>query len=177
MALAGNLLSVNAESMETDASAWQIEGTNTTLTWDTAHALDGTHAIKLVNTAGADYAKMHLVTNVASLTPGKLYGMYASIYSLQVNCFYEIQIDWYNGITFLSSLFLPTTPPLGSAAFEKTVFMSGRAPTNTTAADVKVQCFPAAAGNSFWIDSVFFGENINTPQVNKGQAVGRASLI
>lgn len=46
-----NMLTANQSDMETDGSQWAAGNANTTATWDTAHALSGTHSIKL--TSGA----------------------------------------------------------------------------------------------------------------------------
>jgi hypothetical protein len=171
VAINGNLLSVNIESVETDITGWDA-GTNTTLAQSTAHALDGTHSMQLTSGAsGTISATTH--NRLTGLTAGVQYMAYYWLYpSVQVTA--HVEVDWYTATTYISTgVGADTTAP-------SSVWTQIGAPM--TAVATTQQCVPiivitATAGSQqFYTDEMFFGYPPEQPLYSRAPAVVRSHV-
>jgi hypothetical protein len=171
VALNGNLLSANDESVETDISGWSAGG-NTTLTQSTTHALDGTHSLRLASTTSGTISAG--VTNrLTGITAGALYGWYYWLFTtVQITA--HVEIDWYTATTYISTTIGNTLTIPANTWTQVGAPMVAVATTQ--------QCVPLividanASSQLFYTDEMFFGRWINPSLTATRQAVKRAAF-
>jgi hypothetical protein len=150
-----NLLTAVDASFETGVGSW-VAGANWTITQDTAHAEDGTHALKCVRnntTAGGGYA----YNTDYTVNDNELYSVMADIYpDATAGATYTLSVHWLdetsNPLT-TQSVNLPIThgqwntleilgmtPPVGSAKAHIVISDDAQA--------------TPAAGQTIWVDKV-----------------------
>lgn len=180
MPIMGNLLSANDESFETSIGDWATTG-NGTVTQVATHGLDGTHSVQVVATAAGDCGITWNTTKIA-VTVGALYTLSYWCYTTLTGRSGVVEIDWYNGATYLSDNDTGASPvPLAANTW---TFISITAAAVATATACVPICLPVAtaASDTFFIDEVFLGHpydipgSATHPALNRAQAVSRASL-
>lgn len=171
MAINGNLLTVNNESVETDITGWAAGG-NTTIAQSTTQALQGTHSLRLTSTASGTISA-NTASRVTGLTAGGLYMAYYWLYPpVQVTA--HIEVDWYTATTYISTgIGADTTAPAN-------VWTQIGAPM--TAVATAQQCIPiivitATAGSQlYYCDEMFFGFPAEQPLTNRAPAIVRSHV-
>lgn len=153
MAIAGNLLSNNAESVETDASAWSALVNAQTPTQGSGGTL-GSKCLSWKSVAAGD-VQVGLTTRVA-VTAGSEYWACASMFPPAVGAQSRLEIRWYNsGGTLISTTQGPLiTAPAGTW---HQIAAVGTAPANTATANVVLRATATAAGQGFFTDRHFLG--------------------
>ncbi|MDH6625731.1 hypothetical protein M2271_003542 [Streptomyces sp. LBL] len=153
MAITGNLLPANAESVETDASAW-VALTNST---NPLQANGGTLGSKSMNfrSIAAGDVQIGLAARV-TVTPGAEHWACASVFPPGVGAMSRIEIRWY---TAGGSLISTSAGPYvtASAATWHQVGAVGTAPANAAKADVVIRPNASVANQSWFADRIFLG--------------------
>lgn len=153
MAITGNLLPANAESAETDASAW-VALVNST---NPASGSGGTLGTKcwLFRSVATGDAQAGLASRVA-VTAGAEYWACASIFPPAAGAQTRIEVRWYNsGGSLISTSQGPVvTAPAGTW---HQVGVIGAAPALAATADVVLRSTTTAANESRFVDRVFLG--------------------
>lgn len=153
MAIVGNLLPANAESVETDASAWAalvncatpIQGTGGTL---------GSFCLLYRSVAAGD-VHVGLASRVA-VTAGAEYWACASVFPPAVGGQSRIEIRWHSsGGTLIGT----DQGPVVTAASQQwhQVGVVGTAPAGAATANVVIRSTATAAAQSWFADRVFLG--------------------
>lgn len=99
--LAGNLLTENAQSIETDASGWSTTaGPAGAPTQSGAHFRDGSHSLEITSTGSGDIQ----VSTASSITvtAGAAYRIYFSVWCALGRSIL-MEVDWYDGTGHLIS--------------------------------------------------------------------------
>ncbi|MFD5161046.1 hypothetical protein ACFWMJ_23705 [Streptomyces hawaiiensis] len=153
MAIAGNLLSANAESVETDASAWSALINAQTPSQGTGGTL-GTKCLSWRSVAAGD-VQVGLTTRVA-VTPGAEHWACASMFPPAVGAQSRIEIRWFtSGGTLISTAQGPLiTAPSGTW---HQIAVVGTAPANAATANVVLRATATAASQNFFTDRHFLG--------------------
>lgn len=158
MAISGNVLTYNAESVETDISAWLSGNNSPTISQDTTHALDGTHAVKLVPTSVASGSQSLWSTPRVTVTAAKTYLSYASIWTAAANLTGAMDLDWYSsGGTYISSSTGPTITLTANAWTQ--IWVVGLAPATTASCVVIPGWNATSTAQTAWMDEFFIGLN------------------
>ncbi|MET9480945.1 hypothetical protein [Streptomyces sp. NPDC006638] len=161
MAIVGNILTSNTESIETDASGWAAVLNANTLTRASGGTL-GAFSLSFKAVAAGD-CQVGLAARVTAV-PGLSYLAYASVWTPVAAGLSRIEIRWYNaGGTLIST----TTGPQMTAAAPSwnQVAVVGAAPPGSTTANVVIRVLGTAAAQSWFADRIFFGQ---TPTVVTG---------
>jgi hypothetical protein len=157
VAITGNLLSANAESVETDASAWQALINSTNPTQSTGGTL-GSKCLRFTSVAAGD-VQVGLASRVA-VTPNAEHWACASVFPPAVGAQSRIEIRWYtSGGTLISTAQGPLTSA-PSATWHQ-VGVVGTAPSNAATADVVIRPTATAAAQAWFADRMFLG--LTTP--------------
>lgn len=153
MAINGNFLAYNIESVETDASGW-LAGSNTTIAQSTTHALDGTHSLALTSTA-AGATSSFVANRVGGVNPNGLYTCYFWLYTtVQVSAW--VAVDWYNASNTYLSTTTATTVTVPTNTW--TQVGSPLVAVATATQSVPILNMTATAGSQiFYCDEMFFG--------------------
>lgn len=171
MAIPGNLLSANDESVETDITGW-VAGGNTTIVQSTTQALDGTHSLRLASTASGTISA-NTNNRITGLSAGVLY--YASYWlypPVQITA--HVEVDWYTATTYIS------TGIGADQTIPASVWTKIGAPMTSVA--TTQQCIPiivitATAGSQlFYADEMFFGWPAPQPLINRAPALVRSHV-
>lgn len=154
MAIAGNLLSENAESVETDASAWAGLQNSSGLTRAGGGTL-GSNCLQFSSPATGLETHIGLVTRVA-VTPGAEYWACASLWPPTTGVQTRMEIRWYNsGGTLISTSTGPVvTPP---TVTWRQIAAIGTAPANAATANVVMRVTPTVNGQTWFSDRHFLG--------------------
>lgn len=161
MAIIGNLLPANAESVETDASAWAAVLNATGLARASGGTL-GNFSMVFKPTAIGD-CQVGLAARV-TVTPGTSYLAFSSVWSAVAGGLSRIEVRWYNaGGTLIST----TQGPQMTAASPSwnQVGAIGTAPALTATANVVIRVQGTVAAQSWFLDRAFLGV---TPSVTVG---------
>ncbi|MFF4403605.1 hypothetical protein [Streptomyces sp. NPDC001404] len=154
MAINGNFLSANVESVETDASGW-LAGSNTSIAQSTAHALDGTHSLALTSTASGSTVAF-VANRVGGVTASGLYACYFWMYSTIASITAWASVDWYNA----SNTWITNTagPTVTLATNTWTQVGAPLVAVATATQSVPIINVTATAGSQvFYADEMFFG--------------------
>ncbi|MEU1037694.1 hypothetical protein [Streptomyces sp. NPDC005907] len=153
MAISGNLLPANAESIETDASAWVAVLNANTLTRSSGGTL-GSFCLSFKSTAAGD-TQIGLAARV-DVTPNVEHWTCASVFPPAPGAQARIEIRWYtSGGTLISTTQGPTTTAPSSTWFQ--VGALGTAPATAATANVVIRVTATAATQSWFADRVFLG--------------------
>lgn len=153
MALVGNLLSANAESIETDASAYAAVLNANTLQRGAGGTL-GSFCLSFRGVAAGD-CQVGLVTRVA-VTPGVDYLAYASVYTPVVNGKSRMEIRWFtSGGTLISTSSGPQMTQATASWNQAAVI--GTAPPTAVTANITIRVMATAAAQTWFADRVFLG--------------------
>ncbi|MFF3312467.1 hypothetical protein [Streptomyces sp. NPDC002952] len=153
MAIPGNLLPPNAESIETDASAWVAVTNAGNLARSSAGTL-GSFCLTFKATAAGD-AMVGLASRVA-VTPNVEHWACSSIFPPAAGTTARIEIRWYtSGGTLISTTQGPATVAPSGTWFQ--VGAVGTAPATAATADVVIRVTATAAAQSWYADRVFLG--------------------
>lgn len=153
MAIPGNFLAYNVESVETDATGWQA-GSNTSIAQSTVHALDGTHSLALTSTASGTTSAF-VANRVTGVNPSGLYACYFWLYTtVQVSAL--VSVDWYNASNTYISTTTGTTVTVPTNVW--TQVGSPVVAVATATQSVPILDITATAGSQvFYCDEMFFG--------------------
>jgi hypothetical protein len=153
VAIFGNLLPANAESVETDASAWSALINAQTPTQGTGGTL-GTKCLSWRSVAAGD-VQVGLTTRV-TVTPGAEYWACASMFPPAVGAQSRLEIRWHtSGGTLISTSQGPlVTAPSGTW---HQIAAVGTAPANAATANVVLRATGTAANQNFFTDRHFLG--------------------
>ncbi|MFI2213030.1 hypothetical protein [Streptomyces sp. NPDC020141] len=153
MPIAGNLLSANAESIETDSSAWAAVLNASGL----ARAAGGTlgdYCLQLKSTAVGD-CQVGLVTRVA-VTPGSRYLAFASVWTPVAGGSGRVMLRWHtSGGSVISTTSGPTVTPV-SPSWNQTAIIA-TAPANAATVNVLIGVGGVSAGQTWFADRIFLG--------------------
>ncbi|MEU1074299.1 MULTISPECIES: hypothetical protein [unclassified Streptomyces] len=146
--IAGNLLTDNQESVETDASGWSALVNAGSLVRAAGGTL-GSFSLRWQATAAGD-SQVGIATR-AAVTPGVTYWSAASVYMPFTGAQSRLEIRWY---TSGGSLISTTQGPLVTAASANwgQVAASGVAPATAATALVVVRITATAASQSWFLD-------------------------
>ncbi|MGI5404128.1 hypothetical protein ACQEVG_32700 [Streptomyces sp. CA-135486] len=161
MAIAGNLLSANAESIETDASAWVAVINANSIARGTG-GTSGSFCLSFKATAAGD-CQVGLATRVA-VTPGAQLVCYASVWAAVASGQSRVEIRWHDaGGALLST----TQGPLvtASAPSWNQNAAIGTVPASAATANVIIRVTGTAVNQNWFADRVFLGP---TPAVSTG---------
>lgn len=159
MAIVGNLLPANAESIETDTSAWLALVNVSTLGRATGGTL-GSFSLSFAATAAGD-TQVGLATKVP-VTSGAEYWSCASVFPPGSGAQSRLEIRWY---AFNGALLSTTQGPLITATGGwHQVAALGTAPPGAATANVVIRA-TATAAQTWFTDRVFLGL---TPAVSTG---------
>lgn len=153
MAIPGNLLSPNAESMETDASAWTALVNATGLVRGTG-GTDGANCLLFRSVAAGD-CQVGLAARV-SVTAGTEYWSCSSIFAPAAGAQSRLEIRWYNASgTLISTTQGPVVTASGGVWQQ--IAAIGTAPAGTVTANVVLRVTATAANQNWFADRVFLG--------------------
>lgn len=159
MAIPGNLLPPNAESIETDASAWVAVVNANSLSRGNGGPL-GSYCL-LFRTVAAGDCQVGLAARVG-VTPGTEYFACSSIYPPALGVQARIEIRWYtSGGTLISTT---QGPLVTSPATWFQIGALGTAPATASTANVVIRVTGTAAAQPWYADRVFLG----VPSVSTG---------
>jgi len=155
VALPGNLLSENAEGIETDASAWTTG--SGTFERDTSRAHSGVASLRLTS-AGPGDTWVYSNGDLTGLTPGTTYTVYVWAYTTISGLVAQVGLDWRNSSgTYLSSYASPSVPLVPNQWTQVGPFQT-TAPANAARATLYLAWFTAtAAGQTVWFDDIYLG--------------------
>lgn len=153
MAIAGNLLSENAESVETDASAWSALVNAPTPTRGSG-GTSGSYCLSFKATAAGD-CQIGLTSRVG-VTAGDAYFACASIFPPAASAQSRIEIRWHNASGTLISTTQGPMVAAPTVAWHQ-VGAYGTAPTGATTANVVIRVTGTAANQSWYADRMFLG--------------------
>ncbi|MFE5159148.1 hypothetical protein ACFRNT_11550 [Streptomyces sp. NPDC056697] len=159
MAITGNLLSANVESIETDASGWTGLVNATGLVRTTGGVI-GSYSLAWTATASGD--SQIGIASRAAVTPGSEYWSCATVFPPAAGAQSRLEIRWYNaGGTVIST----TQGPLISAPSGTwhQVAAVGTAPANTATALVVVRVTATASSQPWYTDRAFLGLTTGMP--------------
>ncbi|MEU7243416.1 hypothetical protein [Streptomyces sparsogenes] len=159
MAITGNLLSANAESIETDASAWSALVNAATPT-RASGGTSGSFCLAWTATASGD-SQVGLASRVA-VTPGVEYWSCASVWPPAVGAQARLEIRWYtSGGTLISTV----QGPLLSAPSVSwnQIAAVGAAPATAATALVVLRVTATAAAQVWFADRIFLGQTTGVP--------------
>lgn len=153
MAIPGNLLPANAESVETDASAWVALINAQTPSQATGGTL-GTKCLSWRAVAAGD-VQVGLATRV-TVTPGAEHWACASMFPPAVGAQSRLEIRWYtSGGALISTSQGPlVTAPSGTW---HQIAVVGTAPANSATANIVLRATATAANQNFFTDRHFLG--------------------
>ncbi len=152
MAIAGNLLPANAESVETDASAWVAVLNAGSLVRASGGTL-GSFSLRWTTTTAGD-SQVGLAARVA-VTPNVEYWACASVFPPALSSSARIEIRWYtSGGSLISTSQGPVTT---STATWGQVGAVGAAPATAATADVVVRATATASAQNWYLDRAFLG--------------------
>lgn len=158
MAITGNLLSANAESIETDASAWSALVNAATLAQGSGGTL-GTHCLSFKSVAAGD-CQVGLAARVA-VTPGVEHWSCASIFPPASGATAWLEIRWYTSDgTLISTTTGPTIAAPAATWFQ--IAAVGTAPATAATALVVLRVTATAATQSWFADRIFLGQTIRS---------------
>ena len=151
----GNLLSYNAQSIETDTSAWTITSGPGTLSQSSAEALDGTYSL-LCTSTGAGSISIVLNAGVP-ITAGETYQAYFSCWNNTYNSVL-IEIDYYDSSGHnLYVLENPAAPYVLAPGVFSQLSMVLTAPAGAVGASLVMHPQAASSGNLFYFDQMYLG--------------------
>ncbi|WP_405620239.1 hypothetical protein [Streptomyces sp. NBC_00076] len=158
MAITGNLLPANAESAETDGSAWSALVNSTNPLRGTGGTL-GSYCLSFKSVASGD-VQIGLAARV-TVTPGAEHWACASVFPPGAGAQSRIEIRWYtSGGSLISTSQGPlTTPP--SVTWHQ-VGVVATAPATAATANVVVRPTATAANQSWFADRVFLGATVRS---------------
>ncbi|MEU3986076.1 hypothetical protein AB0F77_39470 [Streptomyces sp. NPDC026672] len=153
MAIAGNLLPENAESIETDASAWQALGNATGLAQGSGGTL-GSKNLLFKSVATGD-TQVGTVTPV-SVTAGTEYWACASVFPPVAGAQSRMVIRWY---TSTGTLIVADQGPVvaGTSGSWNQVALVATAPVNAATATVGIRVTATVANQTWFADRIFLG--------------------
>ncbi|MFF1625565.1 hypothetical protein [Streptomyces sp. NPDC058272] len=159
MAITGNLLPANAESVETDASAW-VAGTNATGLARASGGTLGSFSLLFKSVAAGD-TQVGLSARVA-VTPNAEHWACASVFPPAAGAQARIEIRWYtSGGSLISTSTGPITAAPAGTWFQ--VGTVGIAPATAATADVVIRATATASTQSWFMDRIFFGLTSPSP--------------
>jgi hypothetical protein len=153
MAIPGNLLPYNVESVETDVSGWSALVNATGLTQANG-GTEAAHSLAFKSVATGD-CQVGITTRVA-VTPGSEYWSCASIFPPAAGAQSRMEIRWY---TSGGSLISTTQGPLVSAPSGTwhQIGAVGTAPATAATALVVIRVTATAANQNWFADRMFLG--------------------
>ncbi|MET9425646.1 hypothetical protein ABZY06_33920 [Streptomyces sp. NPDC006540] len=156
--IAGNLLSFNTQSMETDATGWQLLGTGSTLARVGIELTSTSGSFAMRGTSTAAATTLHVTTAAAvAVTAGTEYLAYLWSWSgVGGSTSVEVGIRWLDATAthFATSRQYWTIPAGGSA---RRLAVLATAPAGAVTAKVYVQTALAAIGDNYYFDQVYLG--------------------
>ncbi|MEU3730002.1 hypothetical protein AB0E81_11415 [Streptomyces sp. NPDC033538] len=153
MAIPGNLLPANAESIETDASAWTALVNATGLARGTGGTL-GSNCLLFKSVAAGD-CQVGLAARVA-VEAGTEYWSCSSVFAPASGAQSRLEVRWYNsGGTLISTTQGPLVTATGAVWHQ--VAALGVAPEGTTTANVVIRVTATAGTQSWFADRVYLG--------------------
>jgi hypothetical protein len=162
MAIAGNELSYNSESMETSAASWSVLA-NCTIAQSAAQAREGGFSLAITSLASGVANGICNTANQAFplATPTLTYQLFYAVYTTTAGLSITPTWDWYNGSTFLSA---NTGSAIPLAANTWTwISLQGTAPASTTLARVYPGFTATAASQVVFFDEIYFGPPTSFP--------------
>jgi hypothetical protein len=155
VALSNNLMSYNAESVETDISDWTATE-NCTIAQSGTQALEGTQSLRITSIASGDCKAA--ATPTAVLTAGVLYGGFFWCYTDEMGLTGSLGINWEDeDYAFLSNVSTPFYPLKTGEWTQIGIVSPEYAPDDTVHMNLQVTCRATAGGQLFWCDEMFFG--------------------
>lgn len=155
MAIPGNLLTEDAEGMETSAAGW-VAGAGT-FSRDATRARTGSASLKIVS-AGSGDTFCYSNGNVTGLTAGVAYTGYAWVFTTLSGRSARVGWDWKNASNAYISSANSTAVTLTANAWTQVGPFTVTAPAGTTQATLYLPWATASAsGQSYWFDDLFFG--------------------
>jgi len=154
MAIPGNLLSANAESIETDATAWTTG--SGTFSRVTTRAHTGSASLQIVS-AGSGDTHCYGAANLTGLTAGTTYTIYSWAYTTLTGIVGKTGCDWKNS----SGTYISSSAHAGQTLAQNAwtqILLTATAPAGTTQATIYVPWVVATAANqTYQFDDLFFG--------------------
>lgn len=154
--LFGNLFNEANQSMESGVGSWAA-GSNTTLASSGTQFFDGALSLRLTSTASGDIATQWNGTKVAT-TAGNAYELACRVWSpVSTTC--NLEIDWYNGATFVNFDDLTVLPGAVTSIVSGWNFVVLRAPAVAASNGAVLILIPhaTAAAQAFYVDQAYFG--------------------
>lgn len=153
MAIAGNILSANAESIETDASAWVAVLNANSIARGTGGTVGG-FCLSFKPTAIGD-CQVGLAARVA-VTPGAAYLCYSSVWAAVASGQSRVEIRWHDAGGALISTTQGPLVTAPSPSWNQCAAL-GTAPPTAATANVIIRVTGTAAGQAWFADRVFLG--------------------
>lgn len=148
-----NLLSANAASIETDASAWGVS-LNCTVAQSSAQSLDGTHSLAMTASgAGTMEAITATGTSGIPVVPLVTYSVMGWFRANTTGRTCQVQIVWYTAAGTVIGRSTGVTATDSSSGWTQSV-SSSQAPSNAAFAAVVAQVASAGAGEVHYLDQV-----------------------
>lgn len=153
MAITGNLLPANSESIETDASGWTALTNATGLAQASGGTL-GSSCLQFKAVAAGDCQVM--TAGFVDVTAGAEYWSCASVYAPAAGAQSRMEIRWYRANqTLLSTVQGPVVTATGASWNQNAVIAI--APAEAAKATVSVRVTATAAGQAWYLDRAFLG--------------------
>lgn len=170
MALSGNLLSYNDESVETSLNTTSFAGSGLTVAWSTAQAKEGTHSVKctLTSTSGP-YLALHPAGSTSGAATATT--CYFWVYATVAGATASIEVDYhdstgaYVGYDSFGKAGKANTPLAVNAWTQ--VELGTLAPPAATAAPYVYMYFQGSTGDVFYTDEHFYGTPPSGPPVDQ----------
>ena len=173
---ADNMLSTNAASIETDASAWTA-GANTTVARSTAQFADGVASLSLTSTAaGAISASTATGTSGVAALPGVAYEALASFRTAVTSQACTVGVGWYNAAGALISTSTGSTVTDLSTGFTQAV-LAATSPALTAYAAVIVTSAASAGAEVHYVDNISLAPGSSTTWTRGGLAGTGTALV
>lgn len=153
MAIAGNLLSYNAESIETDATGWTLRSGNGGISQSSAQALDGTHSLLLTST-GSGTMVVATASSVA-VTAGQAYEAWLNV-NPSARHSISVSIEWLNASNAVISTVVNGPNSSNANTWSKWVIV-GTAPSGAVSANVLLTAVSSVSGETYSFDEMYLG--------------------
>lgn len=171
MPIPGNLLSVNAEDVETSIADWLSAAGSVTISQDTAHAFSGTHALK--HTFSASGTGDTTSTGTIAISANTVYTFSYWCFTATAGRTCISEIDWYVGTTYNSTASLAAV-----SLVQNQWTLVRQVATSIATADhclLNIEPVASASAQTFWTDGHFLGRAQGAPPLVISQARNRAS--
>ncbi|MFI0211961.1 hypothetical protein ACH4OV_25235 [Streptomyces diastaticus] len=161
MAITGNRLPENVESIETDASGW-VPVTNCQAPTRGTGGVSGSYCMSFRSVAAGD-CRIEVMTPVAIDVTGESFAC-AAVYPPAAGLSFRLEIRWYSPSgTLVSTSTGPTVTSTGAAWYQVGAIAS--TPFTAVRATVALRVTATAANQNWFADRIFLGD---TPEVSTG---------